>query len=82
LSPYLFVLAMEVFSRILAESTGAAKFHPRCLKMKLNHLCFADDLLIFSEASLWSIKAIKDALAEFEELSSLKANPSKSFFLL
>ena len=48
--------------------------------MKLTHLCFADDLLIFSEASLGFIKAIKDALAEFEELSSLKANPSKSSF--
>jgi hypothetical protein len=83
LSPYLFVLVMEVFSRLMAMSTGpdsGFKFHPKCLKLKLTHLCFADDLLIFSEASLSSINVIKAVLVEFEELSSLKANPSKSSF--
>jgi hypothetical protein len=82
LSPYLFVLAMEVFSRIMADYTGKSSFmfHPNCLKMKLTHLCFADDLLIFSEANVSSIKVIKVALAEFEELSGLKANPAKSSF--
>jgi hypothetical protein len=82
LSLYLFVLAMEVFSKIMADHTGVDsgfKFHPRCLKQKLTHLCFTDDLLIFSEASVKSISIIKDALIEFEELSGLKANPSKSF---
>jgi hypothetical protein len=81
-SHYLFVLAMEVFSRIMADhirGVSGFKFHPRCLKQKLTHLCFADDLLIFSEASVKSISIIKDALIEFEELSGLKANPSKSF---
>jgi hypothetical protein len=81
LSPYLYVLAMEVFSRIMAEYTDVTsgfKFHPKCLKMKLTHLCFAEDLLIFSVASLGSINVIKNTLVEFEELSGLKANPSKS----
>jgi hypothetical protein len=83
LSPYLFVLVMEVFSRLMAMSTGldsGFKFHPKCLKLKLTHLCFAEDLLIFSKASLSSINVIKDVLVEFEELSGLKANPSKSSF--
>jgi hypothetical protein len=51
ISPYLFVLAMKVFSRIMADLTGGNsgfKFHPKCVKMKLTHLCFVDDLLIFS----------------------------------
>ena len=58
LSPYLFVLAMEVFSRIMAECTSKSgfKFHPNCLKMKLTHLCFANDLLIFSKANVSSKK--------------------------
>ncbi|XP_059442158.1 uncharacterized protein LOC132174537 [Corylus avellana] len=67
----------------MAAHTGVDsgfKFHPNCLKMKLTHLCFADDLLIFSEASVSSVKVIKAALVEFEELSGLKANPSKSSF--
>jgi hypothetical protein len=83
LSLYLFVLVMEVFSRLMAMSTGpdsGFKFHPKCLKLKLTHLCFVDDLLIFSEASLSSINVIKDVLVKFEELSGLKANPSKSSF--
>jgi hypothetical protein len=83
LSPYLFVLAMEVFSRIMNVSTGTDsgfKFHPYCFKVKLIHLCFADDLLIFSEASLSSINVIKAALMEFEDLSGLKANTLKSSF--
>jgi hypothetical protein len=81
LSPYLFVLAMEVFARIMADLTAQGsgfKFHPKCLKLRLTHLCFVDDLLIFAEASLRSIQTIKAALAEFESLSGLKANPSKS----
>jgi hypothetical protein len=83
LSLYLFVLVMEVFSRLMTMSTGpdsGFKFHPKCLKLKLTHLCFVDDLLIFSEASLSSINVIKDVLVKFEELSGLKANPSKSSF--
>ena len=81
ISPYLFVLAVEVFSRIMADLTGGNsgfKFHPKCVKMRLTHLCFADDLLIFSKASLSSIKVVQAALLEFENLSGLKANPSKS----
>jgi hypothetical protein len=83
LSPYLFVLAMEVFSRIMNVSTGtdsSFKFHPYCFKVKLIHLCFVDDLLIFLEASLSSINVIKAALMEFEDLSGLKANTLKSSF--
>jgi hypothetical protein len=83
ISPYLFVLAIKVFSRIMADLTGGSsgfKFHPKCVKMRLTLLCFANDLLIFSEASLSSIKVIKVALLEFDNLFGLKANPSKSFF--
>ena len=50
LSPYLFVLAMEVFSRIMADHIGGTsgfKFHPKCLRMKPTDLCFVDDFLIF-----------------------------------
>jgi hypothetical protein len=83
-SPYLFVIAMEVFSKIMVDYTGGDfgfKFHPKCASLKLTHLCFTDDLLIFFEASLVSIKIIKSALLEFESLSGLKSNPKKSSFL-
>jgi hypothetical protein len=49
-SPYLFVLAMEILSRLLEDMAVANprfSFHPRCSSLKLTHLCFADNLLIF-----------------------------------
>jgi hypothetical protein len=52
--------------------------HHRCSKVGLTHPCFADDLLIFSEASVCSVSAIQKVLSEFESLSGLQANPDKS----
>jgi hypothetical protein len=85
ISPYLFVIAMEGLSLLLGDAVSSNSqfdFHPRCRELKLNHLCFADDLLIFSAASIRSVKVIKDVLDYFEQLSGLKANPSKSSIFL
>jgi hypothetical protein len=54
ISPYLFVLAMEVFSRLLEEASlkdKAFQFHPGYAAIKLADLWFGDDLLLFSWAS-------------------------------
>lgn len=79
LSPYLFVLAMEVFSRILAKASSNGRFshHPRCTKLDLTHLCFADDLLLFCQVDLQSASVIKDSLDSFSAFSGLMANPDK-----
>jgi hypothetical protein len=50
--------------------------------IKLSHLCFADNLLIFSAATLASVRCYIGALAEFEALSGLEANPSNSSIFL
>lgn len=68
LSPYLFVIAMEIWDSLLKESSVENKgfqFHARCSQLKLTHLCFTDDLLIFSEAKLEAIMVIKRVLHEF-----------------
>jgi hypothetical protein len=83
LSPYLFVLAMKILSRLLAEATMETNpfgFHPKCSSLKLTHLCFDDNLLIFSKANMDSLGSIKSILAKYENLSGLKANPAKSTF--
>ncbi|WMV11100.1 hypothetical protein MTR67_004485 [Solanum verrucosum] len=51
LSPYLFVLAMKYFTRLLKQLRKSPnfKYHPRCAKMHLVQLSFADDLLLFSK---------------------------------
>jgi len=49
LNPYLFVICMNVLSRKLDKAAADEKmdFHPNCKQMKLTHLCFVDDLMVF-----------------------------------
>ena len=78
--PLLFTLVMEILStslRIVANSEGF-RFHWHCHKMKLTHLYFADDLLIFSRANKQSVAIILDTLQNFAILSDLRFNPAKS----
>lgn len=60
ISPYLFVLAVEVLSQLLdrAAQEGRIGYHPRCKKLSLTHLCFVDDLLIFTDCDPSSFSAI------------------------
>lgn len=51
LSPLLFVLCVEYISGIL-KMLGAKegfKFHPKCRKTRLTHLCFVDDIILCCE---------------------------------
>ena len=61
LSLYLFVLAMNVCSMLLDASAkhGVFQFHPKCKKITLTHLYFANDLLIFFKGNLESITSIQ-----------------------
>ena len=54
LSPYLFVIAMNMLSLVLNKAAAdlKIKYHHKCSRSKLTHLCFADDLLIFMDGSL------------------------------
>ena len=50
ISPYLFGTAMEAFSKLMQraiENYSSFVFNPKCAKIKLSPLCFADDLMIF-----------------------------------
>nr|KAJ0197187.1 hypothetical protein LSAT_V11C700342420 [Lactuca sativa] len=54
------------------------KFHWRCKKLKLTHLCFADDLMIFCHGNTASVRVIKESLEEFAGVAGLHPNFSKS----
>jgi len=84
ISPYLFVIAMEGLTLLMEEAAASPHFgyHPKCAAVKLTHLCFAVVLLVFSAASASSVTTIIGALAEFEHILGLKANPSKSSIFL
>ncbi|XP_022765857.1 uncharacterized protein LOC111310679 [Durio zibethinus] len=64
LSPYLFDLAINVLSRLLDATAvdGVFDYHPKCKGIKLTHLCFADDLLIFAKGTLDSLNCEKSEL--------------------
>lgn len=79
LSPFLFVIVMEMLSALLdtAVINGVFRFHPKCKRLNLTHLCFADDLLIFVRGDIDSIEGVQNILNFFYNFSGLKINPSK-----
>ena len=84
LSPYLFVVCMNVLSRLLDEAVVNGKFgyHPKCEKLELTHLCFADDMMVFADGSQQSIKGILQVFEEFDKMSGLKISLEKSTLFL
>ncbi|XP_052623752.1 uncharacterized protein LOC111889210 [Lactuca sativa] len=81
LSPYLFTIVMEVFNIILGKLINDSqnfKFHSKCMALHISHLCFADDLLVFSYGNGNSARIIRDALDEFKKFSGLKVSMEKS----
>lgn len=80
ISPYLFIMVMEVLSKLLesAEMNNAFRLHPLCSTPRLTHLLFADDLLVFSDGSRSSINGIKSVMASFKTWSGLDMNNEKS----
>ncbi|XP_074265758.1 uncharacterized protein LOC141588201 [Silene latifolia] len=57
MSPLIFTLCMEYLSRILNCATEKLRFtyHPMCKQLKLTHLMFVDDLLLFCKGDANSI---------------------------
>nr|GEX95031.1 hypothetical protein [Tanacetum cinerariifolium] len=81
MSPYLFTLVMEVFNIIMRKNIGEykdSKYHHRCRRMEITHLCFADDLLVFCHRDTKSVRVIKETLEEFSSYSVLKANTNNN----
>ena len=58
---------MNVLSKMLnvAVKYDVFSFHPKCKKLELTHLCFADDLLIFSRGNLDFIVGIQNVMKQF-----------------
>ncbi|XP_050207380.1 uncharacterized protein LOC126656805 [Mercurialis annua] len=57
------------------------KFHYGCNSLKLNHLIFADDLLLFCHGNNTSVTYFMDNLNSFKAKSGLQVNTNKSQLL-
>ena len=78
LSPLLFLIGMEYLSRSLKSIVGTFSFLPICKTIKLTHLCFADDLMIFCTKDLSLVRIICECFKGFSNTSGLYANTNKS----
>jgi hypothetical protein len=73
LSPYLFVLVIEVLSGLLGQMARHTnfRFHWRCEREDITHLCFADDMMIFCKAEVASVSMVWNCLDQFRVASGL-----------
>ncbi|KAJ9681592.1 hypothetical protein PVL29_017816 [Vitis rotundifolia] len=84
ISPYLFVLGMEVLSALIRRVVdGGFIFGCRLrgrggMEMNVSHLLFADDTIIFYEARKEHLTSLGWILAWFEAASGLRINLAKS----
>ncbi|KAL0444840.1 UNVERIFIED_CONTAM: putative ribonuclease H protein [Sesamum latifolium] len=81
MSPYLFVLAMEVLQLLLLQRVDQSdyfQFHWNCKKVNLLSLYFADDLILFCKADERSVMLFCESLETFAQWSGLEANVNKS----
>ncbi|GJT64029.1 RNA-directed DNA polymerase, eukaryota, reverse transcriptase zinc-binding domain protein [Tanacetum coccineum] len=81
ISPYIFTLVMEVLNLLIQkniEESKGFKYHFGCKNLKITHLCFVDDLLVFCHGDVVSVKVMKKSLDEFSGFSGLLPNMQKS----
>ena len=84
LSPLLFLLIMEVLSTILkkTEESGLIHgFHVRPINstgIRISHMLFANNTILFYDASREQLLSIRLALTCFQAFTSLKVNVGKS----
>ena len=80
LSPSLFILASEFFTRGINKlfAENPAMFYDSKRTERISHLAYADDCIIFCKGQKKTLKAIMEFLKLFEEVSGQKISVEKS----
>ncbi|XP_026410329.1 uncharacterized protein LOC113305522 [Papaver somniferum] len=81
ISPYLFILCMEGFSRMLCKAESTKKIQgikPRKYNPSINHLLFVDDCLLFCKGKDQEIRNLLNIINKFSAASEQVYNFNKS----
>lgn len=81
LSPFLFVLIAEVLSKLIQKATNSGLWKGTKIcndGPEITHLQYADDMLIFCDANIESLKNIQKTLIIYHLASGLEVNFHKS----
>ena len=79
ISPYLFVITMQVLSSLLHRAEDKKELNPFTYgNLSVSHVIFADDLMVYLHADKKNAHNLKRVLDEFTTLSGLTINPHKS----
>lgn len=72
ISPILFVIVMEWLNRYLFKMQKDSNFnyHPKCEKLKIINLCFADDFLMFTLGDKDSIEMMMKTFGQFSKVTA------------
>ena len=84
LSPYMYVILNNILSKLLNGAAEAKEFayHPQCEGVKLTHLSFSDDILVFTEGNATYLIGVLAVMKKFAQMSSLHINVAKSSILV
>nr|GEU95713.1 RNA-directed DNA polymerase, eukaryota, reverse transcriptase zinc-binding domain protein [Tanacetum cinerariifolium] len=80
ISPYIFTMVMEMLNLMVKDEIRkekAFKFHFGCKKLRITHLCFTDDLIMFSHGDRVFVLTLKRALDKFSAILGLHPNLGK-----
>ncbi|XP_031100850.1 uncharacterized protein LOC116004818 [Ipomoea triloba] len=84
LSPLLFILVSEALSRSLLLHYGSGLISPYETSFRcpiITHLGFADDIIIFANGGVNSLRNLSKVLKIYQQASGQKINSDKSFFI-
>ncbi|XP_015084239.1 uncharacterized protein LOC107027648 [Solanum pennellii] len=85
LSPALFILGAEVLSRSLNRLHNHPDYQGFIMEKRgpqVNHLSFADDIILFTSGRCKTLKLLMNTLKEYEKISGQLINGDKSHFML
>ncbi|XP_060195288.1 uncharacterized protein LOC132624540 [Lycium barbarum] len=85
ISPALFIIAAESLSCMLNELYNNPRFRGFIMQAtgpKINHLAYADDLIIFCAGKTKTLNLIMKVLEDYSTNSGQKINGDKSYFIM